>query len=344
MGNIRKWSQTATGNATIAGGASTINWAEGQLPSTVNNSARETLAQIRQQYTEDQWLWVESSATASVASQTTFKLTGNQTAYYTANRRWRLKSASTTRYGSIVSSSFTTETTVTVTVDSGSLSASHTLAAVSGIDSNHIPGNTYVTSASLVTALSTYITSNSVSVALSAYVTSSSLATALSPYITSNSVSAAIAAIPTVSAGTAVFLGSATVSDTTNTDITGIATTYSSFLIIYTFAAESPARNLQVALSSNNGSSYGTARVVATTGTAGAFSGGSFTISDVKNNGTSKTITKYGAGLNDVDTTPATSSATCTVTEAVVTGLVNALRFNHDSSTARSTVTVCGIV
>lgn len=177
MGNVRRWSTTASGNASIAGGVVTINFAEGQAPSTVNNSLRETLAQVRSIYKPDEWGWVECSATASVASQTTFKLTGNQTSDYTANRRTRLKSGSTTRYGTIVSSSFTTETTVTITVDSGSLSASHTLAAVAAIDSNHIPANTYVTSNSLSAALASYLTS--ASAALSTYLTSGSAATAL---------------------------------------------------------------------------------------------------------------------------------------------------------------------
>lgn len=175
MTNLRKWSTTATGNATVAGGANTINFAEGQNPSTVNNSMREQMAQIRKTYTPDEWGWVDCSATASVASQTTFKLTGNQTADYTANRRTRLKSGSTTRYGTIVSSSFTTETTVTITVDSGSLSASHTLAAVAAITSDHIPANTYVTSDSLSAVLATYITSASAS---AAFVTSNSLSAA----------------------------------------------------------------------------------------------------------------------------------------------------------------------
>lgn len=169
MTNLRKWSTTASGNATIAGGVSTVNLAEGQAPSTVNNSLREAFAQIRKTYTPDEWGWVDCSATASVASQTTFKLTGDQSSDYTATRRFRLKSGSTTRYGTIVSSSFTTETTVTITVDSGSLSASHTLAAVAAIDNNHIPGNTYVTSNSLSAALSTlgtYITSASASAAI----------------------------------------------------------------------------------------------------------------------------------------------------------------------------------
>lgn len=140
MANLRKWSSSASGNASVAGGANTINFAEGQAPGSVNNSAREMMAQVRGIYTPAEWGWVEFSATASVASQTTIKLTGNQTTNWTAGRRWRLKSGSTTRYGSVVSSSFTAETTITVSVDSGSLSASHSLAALAAIDSNHVPG------------------------------------------------------------------------------------------------------------------------------------------------------------------------------------------------------------
>jgi hypothetical protein len=160
MANLRKWSQTATGNATVAGGVNTINFAEGQSPGSVNNSARELMAQIRSIYTPDEWGWVESSATASVASQTAFKLAGNQTSAWTANRRWRLKSGSTTRFGTVVSSSFTTETTITVTVDSGSLSASHSLAAISAVDGNVVPDNFLI-----LADLAGYVTSNSLSAA-----------------------------------------------------------------------------------------------------------------------------------------------------------------------------------
>jgi hypothetical protein len=139
MANLRRWSSSASGNATVTGGVNTINFAEGQTPGSVNNSAREMMAQVRSIYTPAEWGWVEHSATASVASQTAFKISGNQTTNWTAGRRWRLKSASTTRYGSVVSSSFTAETTITVTVDSGSLSASHSLAALAAIDSNNVP-------------------------------------------------------------------------------------------------------------------------------------------------------------------------------------------------------------
>lgn len=139
MPNLRKWSQSASGNATVTGGANTINWAEGQAPSTVNNSAREEMAQVRRIYRPDEWGWVEFSGTASIASQTTFKLTGNQTADYTANRRVRLTGGFATVYGAVVSSSFTSETTVTITKDSGSLSASMNIAAVSSAYDKNLP-------------------------------------------------------------------------------------------------------------------------------------------------------------------------------------------------------------
>jgi hypothetical protein len=158
MANFRKWSSSASGNSSVAGGANTINFAEGQAPGSVNNSAREMMAQIRAIYAPDEWGWVEHSATASIASQTAFKLAGNQTTNWVANRRWRLKSGSTTRYGTVVSSSFTSETTITVTVDSGSLSASHSLAALSSVSGDHVPDNYLV-----LADLAGYVTSNSLS-------------------------------------------------------------------------------------------------------------------------------------------------------------------------------------
>lgn len=176
---LRRWSTTATGNASVAGGANTINFSEGQAPSTVNNSAREMMAQIRGWYTAAEASWIEQSNTSSIASQTVFKLSGDQTANWTANRRWRLRGGSTTRYGSVVSSSFTAETTITVTVDSGSLSASHSIAALSSIVADHIPANTYVTSASLATTVATLISSASLATSLATYLSSASAATAL---------------------------------------------------------------------------------------------------------------------------------------------------------------------
>jgi len=123
---FRHWSTSASGNASVVG----INWAEGQPPSTVNDSAREVMAQLRRQYRPDEWEWVAISNTASVASQTSFRVSTDLTSVFHAQRRVRLQSTSTIRYATVVSSSFTAETTVTVTVDAGSLSASHSIAAL----------------------------------------------------------------------------------------------------------------------------------------------------------------------------------------------------------------------
>lgn len=256
MANLRKWSQTATGNASVAGGVNTINFAEGQNPGSVNNSAREMMAQIRGQYTPSNWGWVEHSATASVASQTSFKVSGNQTSDYTAGRRWRLKSGSTTRYGSVVSSSFTVETTVTVTVDSGSLSTSHSLAALSVIDSNHVP-TSYLTSASLTTALGSYVTSASLDTALATYVTSSSLATAVANYVTSNSASAMIAAQITAAPKGLTLISTLTTTSGTTQSVTSISSSYRALYIeLDGVSFNASSRTLTLGLSDNNGSSY----------------------------------------------------------------------------------------
>lgn len=139
---IRQWSTTASGNSNVSG----INFSEGQNPSTVNNSARELMAQVRQEYTPERWGWVICSATASVNSQTVFKLTGNQTTDYVANRRVKLTGGSTTLYATVVSSSFTTETTITITGASGSLSSSMSIAWLSTVYGQNLPANVITTS------------------------------------------------------------------------------------------------------------------------------------------------------------------------------------------------------
>lgn len=139
---IRLWSTTASGNSNVAG----INFSEGQNPSTVNNSAREMMSQVRDEYTPERWGWVACSATASVNSQTVFKLTGNQASDYVANRKVKLTGGSTTLYATIVSSSFTTETTITITGASGSLSSSMSIAWLSTVYSQNLPANVITTS------------------------------------------------------------------------------------------------------------------------------------------------------------------------------------------------------
>jgi hypothetical protein len=118
---IREWSESAAGNnATVAG----INFAEGQLPSTVNNSARELMAQVRAWYYPDEAGWTDWGATASINSQTVVKLAGDQTAMAVQGRRVRLRGGSATRYATVLSASFTSETAITLQDSDGSLSAS----------------------------------------------------------------------------------------------------------------------------------------------------------------------------------------------------------------------------
>src|SRR4051812_27527546 len=48
--SLKLWSTTAASNDSIDG---SINWAEGQLPSTVNNSARATMAAVARFYKDN---------------------------------------------------------------------------------------------------------------------------------------------------------------------------------------------------------------------------------------------------------------------------------------------------
>lgn len=135
--SIKDWSTTATGNASVAG----INFSEGQAPATLNNSMRELMAQVRTEYDAERWGWVAYSASASVNSQTVVKTAGNITSDAVANRAIKLTGGSTTVYATIVSSSFTSETTITLEGASGSLSASHGILWLSSVYGQNIPGN-----------------------------------------------------------------------------------------------------------------------------------------------------------------------------------------------------------
>lgn len=133
MTGIDSWSTTPATNATADGGA--INWAEGQPPSSVNNSSRQMLADERSRQNDLIWFnygtgdqGAGNLAVPSVyLSGISFTITGaDVTTVYHANRRVRAVGVSTgTIYGTISSSSYNggnTKTTVIVAWDSGSLS------------------------------------------------------------------------------------------------------------------------------------------------------------------------------------------------------------------------------
>lgn len=111
------WSTTAANNATAD---PSINWQEGQAPSTVNDSARAMMAAIAVQF-QTGWEWQMWGDTPTYVSATQFTVPGNLTSRYTVGRRVRASVTAGTVYGTITNSAFTSLTTVTVALDSGSL-------------------------------------------------------------------------------------------------------------------------------------------------------------------------------------------------------------------------------
>ncbi len=129
---VKDWSTTA-GNNTAPG---SINFQESQLPSTVNNSMRQVLADLRTDFEDGGWF--NYGHTTVYASSTTFTVAStNVTAIYTVGRRIRAVGSSTgTIYGVISASAFSTNTTVTIVWDSGSLSSETLAISVSKLDAN----------------------------------------------------------------------------------------------------------------------------------------------------------------------------------------------------------------
>jgi hypothetical protein len=122
MAGIKDYSSTAGSNTSIGG----ISIAEGMLPSNINNAFRGLTADIREWYNDSQWVIYgdgDSTFTIAYASATSFTVAGvDVTSFYHVGRRVKAIGSSTgTIYGSISATTFSTNTTVTVTWDSGSL-------------------------------------------------------------------------------------------------------------------------------------------------------------------------------------------------------------------------------
>jgi len=123
MAGIKDYSTTQANNTDLNG----INTAEGMLPSNLNNAIRALMKNTREWFNDSQWVEYgdgDAAFTAAYASATSFTIAGvNVTAIYHASRRIKLTATTPgTIYGTISSSSFSTNTTVNVTWDSGSLS------------------------------------------------------------------------------------------------------------------------------------------------------------------------------------------------------------------------------
>ncbi len=118
VSGIRNWSTTAgNNNATPPNG-----WPEGMAPSSVNNSARQGMADVRSWY--EDFMWIDWGFTHTFVTSTQFRISGtNVTSNFVVGKRVRAVGSSTgTIYGTITVSSFSTDTTITVAWDSGSLS------------------------------------------------------------------------------------------------------------------------------------------------------------------------------------------------------------------------------
>jgi hypothetical protein len=123
MAGIKDYSTVQADNTTL----NSISTAEGMLPSNLNNAIRALMKNTREWFNDSQWVEYGDGSgayTAAYASATSFTINGiDVTSIYHAGRRIKLTATTPgTIYGTISSSSFSTNTTVNVTWDSGSLS------------------------------------------------------------------------------------------------------------------------------------------------------------------------------------------------------------------------------
>lgn len=122
---IKNWSETPASNTSAPPNGAP----EGMAPSAVNDIFRQQMADHKTQWLNGEW-FDHGDSGLSRASASTFKLTGDVTAKYLANRRLKFYDA-TTLYGTIITSSYSApDTTVMVDMDSGALTASLTAVAI----------------------------------------------------------------------------------------------------------------------------------------------------------------------------------------------------------------------
>ena len=122
---IGKYDTTAGNNTATS--SNSVSVAEGMVPSNINNALRDIMADIRQQFNSAEWIEYGDGAgtyTPAYASSTSFTIAGvNVTSVYHVGRRVKVVASTPgTIYGSITAVAFSTNTTVTVAWDSGSLS------------------------------------------------------------------------------------------------------------------------------------------------------------------------------------------------------------------------------
>lgn len=120
MTGIELWNTTAASNNS----APPNGWPEGQAPSTVNDCARQMMASVRTWYEKAEW--VNMGDVPTYVSANSFTIPTDRTGIYLVGRRVELIGTTPFKlYGTITASVYSSpNTTVTVSLDSGSLDAS----------------------------------------------------------------------------------------------------------------------------------------------------------------------------------------------------------------------------
>ena len=138
--NIKDYSTTQASNISLNG----IDTNEGMLPSNLNNALRALMKNTRDWYNDSQWVQYgdgTGAATVAYASGTTFTIAGADVrTIYTVGRRVKvIASTPGTIYGTITGVAFSTNTTVTVVWDSGSLSSEAIDVYIGALTTSSIP-------------------------------------------------------------------------------------------------------------------------------------------------------------------------------------------------------------
>jgi hypothetical protein len=148
---LRNWSTTTANNASLTGSADAINWKEGQAPSTVNNSARETLSQIRAGFEDVAGGWFDYGDPPGTRNGAEFSLTGTHSVTYAVGRRLRMKGGSVgTVYGVITTNSISGGNSIIGVEFTPSISLSGTLSEVAlSIRNPPLPGRNLITNGAM---------------------------------------------------------------------------------------------------------------------------------------------------------------------------------------------------
>lgn len=133
MSDIKTWANTAAAN-NIAGPPD--YWQEGQTGATLNDCGREMQAAIKRDYEDGEFHDLSYGATVTRISDTQIQVVmspaADLTGYFTADRRIRIDDATSSYYGFVDSSSYSSpDNTVNVTMDGGTVPTTPTAALLS---------------------------------------------------------------------------------------------------------------------------------------------------------------------------------------------------------------------